>query len=325
MQMLASVGYYGFWTYYMGSGDRETIEYVYPKVKRYLGVWQTGDDGLVVQRRGGWMWGDWGTNKDMALLFNLWYAIALDGFEQMALLLGESADAADAAAKSKRLKSVFHEKFWNGEYYVSPNYRLKPDDRAQALAIVAGILSADLYPTIRPFFEKQEHASPYMEKYVMQALCQMGYYDDVVARMKRRFGEMIYSPYTTLWEGWSIGDKAFGGGSNNHAWSGGGLTVLSQYFAGVSTIEAGFKSFEVRPNLASLEWIRSVTPTDFGTIELYVEQGDAGMTAQLSVPESTTAKFVAPEWAKSVVVDGRSYSGREVELSSGKYKIAVTR
>ena len=33
MQMLASVGYYGFWNYYMGTADQTTIEYVFPKVK----------------------------------------------------------------------------------------------------------------------------------------------------------------------------------------------------------------------------------------------------------------------------------------------------
>lgn len=29
-QMLASIGYYGFWNYYMNTGDRETIAQVYP-------------------------------------------------------------------------------------------------------------------------------------------------------------------------------------------------------------------------------------------------------------------------------------------------------
>lgn len=41
MQMLASVGYYGFWTYYMGTADSATIGYVYPNVKKYIHVWKT--------------------------------------------------------------------------------------------------------------------------------------------------------------------------------------------------------------------------------------------------------------------------------------------
>lgn len=325
MQMLASVGYYGFWTYYMGSGDRQTIEYVYPKVKKYLELWQVDDDGFVVPRKGGWTWGDWGDNKDMELLFNLWYAIALDGFEQMANLVGQNQDAVSAAQVSKRLKEQFHNRYWNGKYYVSPDYTGEPDDRAQALAIVAGVLPCELYPTIRPFFEQQHHASPYMEKYVMQALCQMGYYDDTLERIKRRFGAMVDSHYTTLWEGWGIGKEGFGGGSNNHAWSGGGLTILSQYFAGISTIEPKFKSFEVSPNLGSLEWINSVTPTEFGNIELYVEQDENRMVSQLVVPEQTTALYIIPQWAQSVKVGGRKYRGESIKLKPGKYKITITK
>ena len=40
----------------------------------------------------------------------------------------------------------FHRTFWNGKYYVSPGYQGKPDDRAQALAVVSGVLPKELYP-----------------------------------------------------------------------------------------------------------------------------------------------------------------------------------
>lgn len=83
MQMLASVSHYGFWTYYMGTGDRQTIADVLPRVKKYIHVWKTDAQGLVIPRSGGWTWGDWGENKDMTLLFNLWYVIALKGYEEM--------------------------------------------------------------------------------------------------------------------------------------------------------------------------------------------------------------------------------------------------
>ncbi len=324
MQMLASVGYYGFWTYYMGSGDRETIEEVYPKVKRYLNLWQVGNDGLVVQRKGGWMWGDWGNNKDMTLLFNLWYIIALDGYEHLAHLVGDAKEAERVSKISSRLRSRFHAEFWSGSYYISPNYKRQPDDRAQALAVIAGVLPKELYETIRPFFRENYNASPYMEKYVLQALCEMGYHDDALARMKYRFSDMVESEYTTLWEGWSVGDKAFGGGSYNHAWSGGCLTILSQYFAGISALEPQFKRFEIKPNLGSLKSIRSTTPTPFGNIEMLVEQNDESMDILLIVPKSTTALFVAPSWAKRIKGGGDGKS-RIFNLKSGMHRISIKR
>ena len=39
-----------------------------------------------------------------------------------------------------------------------------------------------------------------------------------------------------------IGENGYGGGSSNHAWSGGGLTVLAQYVCGVLPIESGYSN-----------------------------------------------------------------------------------
>ena len=38
LQMRASVGQHGFWTYALHSGDMATLRSVYPGVKRYLGI-----------------------------------------------------------------------------------------------------------------------------------------------------------------------------------------------------------------------------------------------------------------------------------------------
>lgn len=51
-QMLASVGYYGFWNYYINTGDIETIRKVYGGVKKYLSVWKLKPDGTLVEREG---------------------------------------------------------------------------------------------------------------------------------------------------------------------------------------------------------------------------------------------------------------------------------
>lgn len=72
-------------------------------------------------------------------------------------------------------------------------------------------------------------------------------------RMKKRFKEMVEDPQcSTLYEGWGIGENGYGGGSSNHAWSGGGLTVLAQYVCGVLPIESGYSKFMVKPILRDL-------------------------------------------------------------------------
>ena len=71
-QMLASVSTYGFWYYYVNTGDAGTIADVYPAVKRYLSLWTLDADGLTEYRHGGWSWGDWGDNIDIRLLLAAW-------------------------------------------------------------------------------------------------------------------------------------------------------------------------------------------------------------------------------------------------------------
>lgn len=307
MQMLASVGYYGFWTYYMGTGDKDLIEYVFPKVKKYIHVWKTSTDGLVIPRKGGWTWGDWGENKDMELLFNLWYSIALDGYAQMAKLVKENDQVVWAEKTNEKLRTAFHNRYWNGKYYKSPSYQGLPDDRAQALAVVSGILPKDLYPVIRPFFKQQYHASPYMEKYVLQALCEMGYHQDAMDRMRLRYEPMVNSPLTTLWEGWGIGKDGFGGGSYNHAWSGGPLTILSSHIAGIKTVEPGFKVFSVCPNLGNLSQVKVTVPlTNEQAIHANIKRNTQKCLLSINIPQGYTAIIKLPKGYNQIKINGKN-------------------
>lgn len=324
MQMLASVGYYGFWTYYMGTGDKQTIEDIFPGVKKYIHVWETDPAGLVIPRSGGWTWGDWGENKDMELLFNLWYAIALQGYEKMADLVGDNEEVAWASQTAKKLRAVFHQTYWNGNYYISPSYTGKPDDRAQALAVVANVLPEELYPTLRPFFTHEYHASPYMEKYVLQALCQMGYHQDALNRMKFRYREMVDSPLTTLWEGWGIGEKGFGGGTYNHAWSGGPLTILSQYIAGIETVEPGFRVFKVEPHMAYLNHIRTIVPVSQGrNIQLNLDKDGITCKMTLKIPEGTSAHVTLLDGYHTWAINGNTQPEHKLMLPAGKWEIVM--
>lgn len=126
-QMLAAVGRYGFWNYYMHTGDRSTIERVYPAVKRYLALWKTDPTGLTGMRRGGWNWGDWGDERDMRLIYAGWHALALEGAANMAGVLGLDDDAAGYRAERERVAAGY-ERCWNGTAYRHPDYTGSTDD-----------------------------------------------------------------------------------------------------------------------------------------------------------------------------------------------------
>ena len=80
--------------------------------------------------------------------------------------------------------------------------------------MLAGLADPDKYEGIRGNLTTVMHASPYMERYVLDALCEMGYMEDAQQRIRTRYKEMVEYDYSTLWEFWDHG------GTLNHAWSG---------------------------------------------------------------------------------------------------------
>lgn len=296
MQMLASVGRFGFWEYYRHTGDQETIQAVYPAVKRYMRLWELQDSGLVAERAGGWTWGDWGMNKDMPLLYNAWFYLALDGQQQMAELLGDTEQASDCLRLKQRIHESFNREFWTPGGYRSPSHQGPIDDRGNALAVVAGLACKEKYPVIRAVLKNQHHASPYMEKYVLEALIRMGDVDAALDRMLNRYGPMIDSPTTTLWEGWGIGPAGYGGGSYNHPWSGGPLTLLSQYVAGINPAASGYDSITIEPRLGRLRHLKATVCSPRGNILVVFRQDqEHGMIeGQVTIPNAAVATLLLP-------------------------------
>ncbi|WP_420455675.1 alpha-L-rhamnosidase C-terminal domain-containing protein [Rubrivirga sp.] len=303
-QMLASVGHYGFWTYVEQTGDLDTARRVYPAVRDYLALWELDADGLVVMRPGGWTWGDWGDDKDLPLIFNGWMALALKGQRALALATGHDADVPAIDAALGRLTEAFDARFWTGTAYRSPDHDGATDDRGNALAVVAGLAPEIRWPALRRVLVEERHASPYFEKYVAEALIQMGHTDDALDRLEDRYAEMIASPITTLWEGWELNSATYGGGTYNHAWSGGPLTLLSSRVVGVEPLEVGWATFRVAPRMGSLASARAVVPSIRGEVVAEVRRGPDRFALDVTVPATTRARLEVPVAGRQSVTLG---------------------
>lgn len=306
-QMLASIGYYGFWNYYLNTGDKETIKDVYDGVKRYLNVWQLDKNGILVHREGDWYWGDWGTNIDKQGLYNAWYYLALKSYRNMSELLGNTGEVLKTEASMVILRKAFNEQLWNGKEYRSAGYKDDTDDRLQSLAVVAGLADAEKYPIIYNILQTKKYASPYMEKYVVEALFQMGYGVYGLERLKERFSKMVNDTVsTTLYENWDIGPDGFGGGSSNHAWSGGGLTILSQYVCGLSPLTPAWKTFKVKPMLGGLKYAETGNQTVSGEIHVKIVETDSSYKLDVKVPAGCSAIVCIPDKYKIIDIAGKN-------------------
>ncbi|MDQ2733101.1 MAG: glycoside hydrolase family 78, partial [Armatimonadota bacterium] len=260
--------------------------------------------GLVVHRSGNWDWEDWGDNIDSRVLDNAWFCLALEGAANIADLAGHPQDAKAYRAQRESIMQAVNAKFWTGTAYRDPAYKGATDDRANALCVVAGLVSPDKYPAIRAVLAKEKHASPYMEKYVLEALLLMDDPDAALARMKDRYGPAVASPLTTVPENFPLD------GSSNHGWSGGPLTILSQYFAGIAPLTPAFSTYQVKPQMGSLHQIHAVVDSVKGKIELSLSRDEHHFTMELTSPPATSALLHIPlagHTVSRITVNGKAF------------------
>lgn len=295
-QMLASVGRHGFWTYYLHSGDRATALASYPHVRAYLALWQLDADGLVVHRLGGWDWADWGDNIDVRLLDQGWYCLALEGAASLARLAGEDAEAGAFEALRARVLDATNRLCWRADagVYRSPGYAGATDDRGHGLAVVAGIAGPDRHQAIKRVLTTARHASPYMEKYVLESLLLMDEPDAFLARLKERYAGIVADDCTTLPELWTTRRASPGPSTLNHSWTGGPLTLLSQYVAGLSPLEPGWARYQVRPQPGSLRRIEAAVDSAAGRIATSLRRTDDTLVFEIDSPPGTIAELLLP-------------------------------
>ncbi len=284
-QMLASVGKYGLWTYYLHTGDERILHESHAAVKRYLHLYELDSTGMVIPRQGGWTWGDWGDNKDLPLLFAGWYALALESYADMSGIVGDPDEALWADERWTSLSRAV-QSHWTGSAYKSSEHTGPPDGRAQALMVLSGMAPASHEPALISLLAEEKECSPYFEKYVLEALYRLDQPDIAIDRMRSRYREMIESPLTTLWEGWSLNDAKWGGGTYNHAWSGGPLSLLSGYALGVQPVSPGYDTIHIRPQLGPLRRASGSLQSPHGEITISIHQSDDGLQVTYDVPST---------------------------------------
>ena len=223
MQNLA--GIVGFWYYYENTKDIDVPRIAYDMSMKYLRLYRMKKNGLVVHRKGSWDWPDWGEHADTPVMENAWYYMALKACKNMAVLLNAGEEDLDFI--NERMSSIegSYNKLFNknNEFFYGKTDNGQPDDRANALAFLSGLAPRESYSGITKVLSTTENSSPYMEKYVLDALCMMGEVDLAVKRIKRRYKGMVDEDYSTLWEFWTKE------GTKNHAWSGGPLIIMDKY------------------------------------------------------------------------------------------------
>ena len=304
-QQLEFLGQYGLWFYYMQTGDIKSISAVYESTRSFL--FDTYKFGKKNQ------WFDWGKDiKDAAVMENCFMYIDLKSLKKMALLTGHSSDTLAINLKLDSIKSTFNSSYWKGNYYMSSQVTT-PDDRANAMAVNAGLADSSKYEAIyNNVLTKYTNASCFFDRWVFEALCTMGKQEYALLRMYNRYKTMIPASFTTLWEHydrwWASWKNTYDDASSlNHGWNP-PVIILSQIIAGVSPVEAGWSTFHVFPKEAFLTSIKVVVPSIKGDIKVEMNKTTTEYSMNIISPVNTKAIVGIPKGSfssiKSIEVNG---------------------
>ncbi len=288
VQQLA--GIVGFFTYYEYTGDKAFIEKVYDASLDYLKKWEIGENNLVVHRGGSWDWADWGKKADMTAIENAWVYYALSATEKMAELLGKDEDISFITERKDNIGKGY-KALWTEEGFKSEDAK-EPDDRANALAVLSSLAEKEQYDTITKVLTTTKNSSPYMEYYVLEALCKMGKYEAARDRIKDRYEGMMSEDYSTLWEFWDSWR-----GTKNHAWSGGPLVIMSKHFAGITPLESGYEKIKIDPQYTLQDSISCTVPSVKGLITLSFEKLGGDYIIDLTLPQNIKTVLYVPAGA----------------------------
>jgi alpha-L-rhamnosidase len=307
-QMLAAVSKYGIWKYIEHSGDTAMIRYSYPFIKKYMSLWKLNEKGLVQHRSGGWDWHDWGEKIDVPLLDNAWYYMALEACYNMSKHLKLEEDAANYQQQMQSIKTNFQRYFWKGNRFASDDYTFYADDRGNGLAVCAGLVSNEQWQQLKPMLDTTFHAGPYLEKYILESYFIMNDAAAGLKRMQQRYDAMVNHPtITTLWEGWEIGSSTYGGGTYNHGWTGGPLSLMSGYVAGIRPQELGYAAYLIKPQVAGLSTIhcRTLTAKGFIGVQLYAKVGNMKMNIETIAAKGLIAVPKLSKQAKVLFISSK--------------------
>jgi hypothetical protein len=289
--------------YYLYTGDSALVTELYPKVatflKRYVASTRNSD-GMLILQPGVWNWIDWGSNLDIQTgsantVVNSLLVRLLETAKVLAQVSGVTADVSFYQGLEDAVLSHFNQYFWRpgASAYVfglqNGTQSSTIDDRSNAWAVLSGAADASRLPGVLGVLTNQLNASPYQERYIEEAMFQMGNDNEAIARMLRYYQSDIDSWSQTMWErsGGSID-------SNNHAWAASPTYLLGAFVAGVRPTAPGWASYQVTPLLGTLTSVSATVPSVRGSITVSHSLSATSYALALISPVGTRALVGIP-------------------------------
>ncbi|MWB97145.1 hypothetical protein [Agromyces seonyuensis] len=214
--------------------------------------------------------------RDAVALQMLWL-LALRSAAQVLEAVGRGDAAARWRVLADRTESTLRTRAWMSEEgrwsdYVDGRGRGRVGGYANFLAVLAGLHDGTPVPDgVVAAVLDATTGTPFMSAMRLRALAGAGRMAEMLGEIRSEWGRMLELGPGTFWEEAGTDEPLamYGrpfGRSRCHAWASGPAAVLPEAVLGLRSLAPGWTRFEVRPELAELEWASAVVPVPTGDL-----------------------------------------------------------
>jgi hypothetical protein len=294
------------WDYYLYSGDRETLQSLYPAMVRQMEWFARWEDETAML--GGLptlVWIDHADldRRDKSAVVNAWYYLVLGIMEKVSVLFDGGVIERKYKGKAETLRDRFHSVFWNesrGLYVdcvVDGQQSELGGEQTNAVVYWAGLGESSVLGRVLDGLYGQNSASPQIvmgsplfQFYILEAWFRLGQGELALGLMKERLQRLIAegaSTFGTMWT--ALGPHvACQSEASAHAY------VISTHLLGVKPLEPGFREFGIFPQPSGLSRAQGRFPSPLGDIPVCWRAEDNGFHLEFTVPEGAVAHVGIP-------------------------------
>ena len=271
-------------------GDDGLVALLWPSMRALMELCmaQREEHGFIVGRPGDWTFIDWADfDRDGPLCAE--QMLLADAYRVMARLAPAGEGAVYEAARQALLaelercywdeeKGAYVDSFQSGKRHVTRH--------ANILAILFDIADE---PRCRRLADTVLHnaaippiTTPYFRFFELEALCRLGYLEEVLSQIKSYWGGMLDAGAVTFWEEYDpakppaqqyemYGDPY--GKSLCHAWAASPIYLLARYFVGLRPLSPGGADYEARPESRFFRELDATFPMGGRLVRIRLENG----------------------------------------------------
>ena len=278
-------------TYWESYGDTEFVQSIWSAMKDLMALCmsQRDEHGFLVGRKQDWVYIDWADfDRDGPLCAE--QMLLAESYRVMASFAPEAEQKQYENARRELLEQI-EEYFWDSEKqaYIDSfrSGKCHVTRHANILAILFNIADEERKQTLSAsvLFNSSipPITTPYFRFFELEALCRLGYLEDVLKQIKNYWGGMLKLGAVTFWEEFDpekpleqqyemYGDPF--GKSLCHAWSASPIYLLARYYVGLRPLCPGGEKYELNPQTRFFNSLDCSFPMGGQLLHIRLENGE---------------------------------------------------